>query len=239
MIDVVGIGPGGALGMTAQARLALERADVLAGYSTYLDLVRSDFPHKPVIETGMRGERERCAAAIEASRQGRRVAMVCSGDAGVYGMAALLLQLASGTDEVRVIPGVTAALSTSALLGAPISGDFAAVSLSDLLTPWQVIEKRLVAACAGDFVIALYNPRSRGRASHLRMACEIIMEHRDPNTPCGLAQNIGREGEKTQVLTILELAQNEQVDMFTTAIIGNSQTVIKGGKLVTPRGYAL
>jgi len=238
VIYVVGIGPGDKPGRTFAAQAALERCDVLAGYTAYIELVKTEFPDKRVIETGMRGEVERCERAIEASREGQTVAMICSGDAAVYGMASLIIELGDTRDDIEIVPGVTAALSASALLGAPVSGDFAVVSVSDLLTPWAVIENRLRRAGQGDFVIALYNPSSKKRGDHLRRACEIVLESREGTTPCGLVQNIGRDGERTRRMTLSEL-QNEQVDMFTTIIIGNSQTIEKGKYLVTPRGYRI
>lgn len=238
MIYVVGIGPGGGLGRTAQANEAMARADVFAGYGIYIDLVKKDYPSKEIIQTGMHGEIARCQMALACARTGKTVAMICSGDAAVYGMAALLIELSSDADEIEVVPGVTAALSASALLGAPISGDFSAISLSDLLTPWMVIERRLCCAADGDFVIVLYNPASHTRTDHLRRACEVILKHRAGSAACGWARNIGRVGEETQLLTLRELKETK-LDMFTTVVIGNSQTYVKGNKLVTPRGYKL
>ena len=164
--------------------------------------------------------------------------MVCSGDAGVYGMAGLMYEV--GRDyprvEIQVIPGVTAALGGSALLGAPLGHDFCVISLSDLLTPWEVIEKRLEAAAEADFVLCLYNPASRTRKDHLARACRILLRYREPETLCGLARNIGREGEKIRLLSLEEL-KNTQADMFTTVFVGSSQTRNIGGRMVTPRGY--
>ena len=238
MIHVVGIGPGHREGRTLEAQHILEDADLLVGYSMYLDLIAPDFPGKPTFATGMRGERERCEEALRRSRAGLCVALCCSGDSQVYGMASLLLEMADEHDEIVVIPGVTAALSAAACLGAPISGDFAVVSLSDLLTPWAVIEKRLTAAAMGDFVLALYNPGSRTRTDHLTRACDLLLAHRAPATPCGLVRNIGREGQSHKLLTLSEL-RDEPVDMLTTVIIGNSETQARFGRLVTPRGYRL
>lgn len=238
MIDVVGLGPGAFGGRTADAAQALSTADVLVGYTAYIALIRAEYPEKPVFETAMRGERARCEEALRLSRTGKRVALICSGDAQVYGMAALLLELAQETDDIRVVPGVTAALSAAALLGAPLSGDFAAISLSDLMTPWEMIERRLHAAAQGDFVIVLYNPMSRKRTDQLRRACEILLKYRGTDTVCGWARMIGREGEQTGTLTLAELKE-AQVDMFTTVIIGNSSTLLRFGRMLTPRGYAL
>ena len=238
MIDVVGLGPGAGGGRTADAQAALAVADVLVGYTAYIALIRTEYPDKPVFDTAMRGERARCEEALRLSRAGKRVAMVCSGDAQVYGMAALLLELSQESDDIRVVPGVTAALSAAALLGAPLSGDFAAISLSDLMTPWEMIERRLHAAAQGDFVIALYNPMSCKRTDQLRRACEILLQYRSADTVCGWARMIGREGEQARTLTLAELRE-AQVDMFTTVIIGNSSTQLRFGRMLTPRGYAL
>lgn len=236
MIDVVGIGPGSAGGRTREACEALRAADVLVGYTAYIELIREEYPDKPVYATAMRGERERCEEALRLSREGRRVALCCSGDAQVYGMASLLLSLAGEEDEIRVVPGVTAALSAAALLGAPLSGDFAVISLSDLMTPWTVIERRLEATAQGDFVIALYNPMSKKRTDHLARACGILLRRRAESTVCGVARMIGREGESAYTLTLGEL-RDAQLDMFTTVIVGNSETRLHLGRMLTPRGY--
>jgi precorrin-3B C17-methyltransferase len=202
----------------------------------YIDLIRAECPATPVYQNGMFGEADRCREALRLSREGLSVAVVCSGDAAVYGMASLILELADESDDVEVIPGVTAALAASAILGAPLSGDFAVVSLSDLLTPWEMIERRLDAAAMGDFCLALYNPSSRKRAGHLARAVDILLRRRSPDTPCGWARNIGRDGQSSKLLTLAEL-RGESLDMFTTVIIGNGATVIRHGRLVTPRGY--
>ena len=186
----------------------------------------------------MKQEIERCRHALSEARGGRTVAMVCSGDAGVYGMAAPILELLPEYPgvEVQIVAGVTAALSGAALLGAPLGHDFCAVSLSDLLTPWEVIEKRLRCAAEGDFAIVLYNPSSKRRGDYLARACEILLETRSGSTLCGLARNVGREGEETRLLTLSEL-RDTQVDMFTTVFIGASATKRIGAYMVTPRGY--
>ncbi len=237
-IYVVGIGPGSGEMMTLQARKALEESDVIAGYKAYIDLVRDDYPEKEFFENGMRGEIERCEKTVALAGEGRTVSLICSGDAGVYGMASPLLEVAEreGFHEVEIIPGVTAALSGAALLGAPLSHDFCVISLSDLLTPWEVIERRLRAAADGDFCIAIYNPSSHKRAGYLEKACEILMEKLPGSTACGYARNIGRDGKSVKVMTLKELAL-EEVDMFVTVFVGNSQTRIADGKLITPRGY--
>lgn len=240
MIYVVGIGPGDADMMTIQARKALEKSDVIAGYRAYTELVKGTFPDKEYYENGMGGELERCEKCIDLAEEGKMVALVCSGDAGVYGMASPLLELAEkrGFEDIEVIPGVTAALSGAAVLGAPFGGDFCTISLSDLMTPWEVIEKRVRAAAEGDFCMAIYNPSSRGRAEHLKRACNILMENLSPDTPCGYVRNIGRDGCESKVCTLSELAE-EKTDMFVTVFIGNSQTRKISGRLVTPRGYKL
>lgn len=234
---LVGLGPGGEAYMTPAARAAMERSDVLCGYTVYIDLVRDLYPDKETYTTPMRQEVERCQWALEQAEQGRTVAMLCSGDAGVYGMAGLVLQLAENREvEIEVVPGVTAALGGAAVLGAPLMHDFCVISLSDLLTPWETIVKRLRCAAAGDFAICLYNPRSKHRPEHLRMACEVLLEEKSPDTPCGWVRNIGREGQEHGILTLAELG-DAPIDMFTTVFIGSSATQVLHGRMVTPRGY--
>ena len=240
VLYVVGLGPGGSMWMTWEARAALEQAEVLCGYTVYLDLIRGEFPDKEYFSTPMTQEIERCRAALERARSGRTTALVCSGDAGVYGMAGPVLELAPQFPEVeiQVVPGVTAALAGAAVLGAPLMHDFAVLSLSDLLTPWKVIRRRLELAAQGDFVLCLYNPSSRRRRDHLRMACDIVLAHRGPETVCGWVRNAGRAQEEHQVLTLGELRE-AQVDMFTTVFIGSAATRRIGDRMVTPRGYEL
>ena len=235
---VVGIGPGGPEFLTGEAREALSRAQVLCGYTVYVDLVAPLFPGKETYTSPMTKELERCRWALETAQSGRDVAFVCSGDAGVYGMAGLLLQLAPQFPavEIRVVAGVTAALSGGAVLGAPLGHDFCVVSLSDLLTPWEVIENRLRCAARGDFCLCLYNPSSRKRAGYLQKACDILLEEgRSPQTVCGWVKNIGREGQESRVLSLSDL-RGEQLDMFTTVFIGSSATQEVNGRMVTPRG---
>lgn len=235
---VVGIGPGEERQMTFQAREVLEKCQVIAGYTVYVELVRSHYPQKEYIVTPMRQEEKRCLLALEAAASGKTTAVVCSGDSGVYGMAGLLLTLGEGFPqvEIHVVAGVTAALSGAAVLGAPLGHDFTVVSLSDLLTPWEVIEKRLTAAAMGDFVICLYNPASHKRRDYLQRACNILLRQISPDTVCGYVRNIGREGCEARVLSLSELAL-VQVDMFTTVFIGSSRTRKIGNRMVTPRGY--
>ena len=234
---VIGIGPGAEDQMTRKALDILRDVDVIAGYGVYVELVKPLFPDKEYLVTPMRKEVDRCRMAIDAAKEGRTVAMISSGDAGVYGMAGLCLELAADTDvEVEVVPGVTAALSGGAVLGAPLTHDFAVISLSDLLTPWDKIEKRLELAGEADLSIALYNPSSHRRSDYLQKACDILMRHIKPETVCGVVRNIGREGESYQVMTLKEL-RDYKADMFTTVFIGNSQTMEINGRMVTPRGY--
>ena len=235
---VVGIGPGSYENMTVRAQEALKASDILIGYTVYIDLVKEHFPDKEMLTTGMRKEVERCELALEKAAEGKDVAMICSGDAGVYGMSGLIEELAVKYEgvEVETIPGVSAVLSGAAILGAPLMHDFAVISLSDLMTPWEKIEKRLECAAAADFVICLYNPSSHKRHDYLQKACDLVLKYQSPETVCGIAKNIGREGECTQVLTLKELRDTE-VDMFSTVFIGNSQTRKIGDRMVTPRGY--
>lgn len=239
-IIVVGIGPGEEKQMTLQARDALKMADVIVGYTKYVSLLGPEFDKKEILSTGMRQEVERCRLCFEKALAGKCVALVCSGDAGVYGMASLIYELSCEHEkvEIEVIAGVTAALSGAAILGAPVNHDFCTISLSDQLTPWEIIEKRLIAAAQSDFVMALYNPASNSRPDHLKRACQILEQQLDKNHPCGYVKNIGRQGVESWVGTLEEL-QKQQVDMFCTCFIGNSQSYILDGKLITPRGYKI
>lgn len=234
---VVGIGPGDVRQMTFEARECLEQSDVIVGYTVYANLVKEAFPNKEYIVTGMGSEEKRCLLALEEAQKGSRVSVVCSGDAGVYGMAGLLMELAENTDvEICVIAGITAALSGAAVLGAPLGHDFVVISLSDWLITWERIEERLRAAAQADFCICIYNPSSKKRPDYLKRACDILLEQKEGKTVCGYVQNIGREGEKAKILSLAELCM-EKVDMFTTVFIGNSQTKQIGDQMVTPRGY--
>ena len=238
-VTVIGLGPGGGADLTGRARAALEECDLLVGYTAYIDLVKEDFPDKETLSTGMRREVDRCRAAVEAALTGKSVAVVCSGDSGVYGMAGLVYEVAQEYDpiDIEVVPGITAACGGAAVLGAPLTHDFAVVSLSDLLTPWEKIEARLTAAARADFVLCLYNPASKSRPDYLRRACDILLSAgKSPDTVCGTVRNIGRAGEEARILTLGRL-RDTQVDMFTTVFVGNSQTKVLGGKMVTPRGY--
>ena len=235
---VIGIGPGAYEKMTIEAAEALKSSDVIVGYTVYVDLVREHFPGKEFLTTPMKREVERCELAFAEAAKGKTVAMICSGDAGVYGMTGLMYEIGVRYPQVelKLIGGLTAATSGAAVLGAPLIHDFAVVSLSDLLTPWEKIEKRVELAAAADFVICLYNPSSKKRKDYLQRACDLVLKHQSPETVCGYVKNIGREGEEGHVLTLRAL-RDTQVDMFTTVWIGNSQTKNIGGKMVTPRGY--
>ncbi len=239
-IYIVGMGPGRADQMTVQAHRVLEWCDTVVGYTVYVELLKEDFPDKDFLTTPMRREVERCRMAFARAQEGRRVAMVCSGDAGVYGMSGLMLELAPEYPDCRVeiVAGVTAALAGGALLGAPLMHDFAVISLSDLLTPWEKIEKRLRFAAAADLVICIYNPSSRKRAGYLKRACDILLEEIEAGRVCGIAVRAGRDGEYVRIMTLSELREY-QADMFTTVFVGNSRTREIGGRMVTPRGYQI
>lgn len=235
---VVGIGPGAYEKMTIEAAEALKNSDVIIGYTVYVDLVKEHFAGKEFLTTPMKKEVERCKMAFEEAMKGKTVSMICSGDAGVYGMAGLMYEVGMNYPEVElsVIAGVTAATGGAAVLGAPLIHDFCLISLSDLLTPWEKIETRLLDAAHGDFVICLYNPSSKKRHDYLQKACDLMLKYKSEETVCGIVGNIGRDGESEKVMTLKEL-RDTQVNMFTTVFIGNSQTKNINGKMVTPRGY--
>ena len=237
-LTVVGLGPGAGRDLTGRAYDAIEAADLVVGYTAYIALIRDQFPEKEMTSTGMKKEVDRCRMAVEAAVGGRNVAVVCSGDSGVYGMAGLIYEVARAYPpiDIEVVPGITAACGGAALLGAPLTHDFAVISLSDLLTPWPLIEKRLRGAAAADFVICLYNPASRNRPDYLARACAILLEEKGPETVCGWVRNIGRAGEEAHLCTLGELG-DAPADMFTTVFVGSSATRMLGGKMVTPRGY--
>lgn len=256
-IYVVGIGPGGVEHLTFRAKEVLENCDVIVGYKTYIDLIKDVIQGKEIFSTGMTKEIDRCQKAIKLAISGKKVAVVSSGDAGIYGMAGLVLELLggrrreveSGKDKnhtphptshipVSIIPGVPAFCAAASLLGAPLMHDFASISLSDLLTPWETIRERLEMASAADFVIILYNPKSKTRISQLEEAISIISSHRNHNTPVGIVKNAAREGEEIKITTLKEvLSHYDFIDMTTIVIIGNSATFIANDKIITPRGY--
>ena len=243
-VYVVGLGPGAGEQMTVRAEKILEACPVILGYTVYIDLVREQYPEKKFLSTPMKQEVKRCQMAFEEAVKGQDVAMVCSGDAGVYGMAGLIYEVGREYPEIKIeiIPGITAATGGAAVLGAPLMHDFAVISLSDLLTPWETIENRLDAAAKTDFSICLYNPSSRKRAGYLKRACEIFLRYKSADTVCGIVKNIGRDGETKKVMTLAELKDYE-ADMFTTVFVGNSRTEksVLGGQnwMVTPRGYRI
>lgn len=238
---VVGLGPGDTAYLTPAARSAIERSDVVSGYKTYLDLIPELLPGKETFSTGMRQETERCREALRRAAAGTTVALVCSGDAGIYGMAGLVLELQQvegpADVNVEVVPGLSAVQAAAARLGAPLMHDFAVISLSDLLTPWESITRRLEAAASADFVIALYNPKSRGRVTQIEIAREILLQHRQADTPVGIVRNAMRSGEEIEVSTLADFTDC-RIDMFSLVIIGNTTTFVDDlGRMVTPRGY--
>lgn len=239
-VYVIGMGPGAYEQMTVAAVEALKGCDVIVGYTVYVDLMKKYFPEREFMTTPMRKEPERCRLAFEEAKKGRVTAMVCSGDSGIYGMAGLMYEIGEEYPEVEieVLPGVTAAMGGAAVLGAPLGHDCCMISLSDLLTPWELIEERLRCAAKADFVICLYNPSSRKRSTYLAKACEIMLEYKAEDTVCGIVKNIAREGETMQTLTLKELKETT-VDMFSTVFIGNKQTKVIREKMVTPRGYRI
>ncbi len=241
MLYIVGLGPGEKGQMSFQAWETVKNCEVIVGYTTYIRLIKPLLSDKEIISTGMKQEIDRCKVAIEQAKMGKEVAVISSGDAGVYGMAGLILELLAKEEaslDVQIIPGITASLGGAALLGAPLMNDFCHISLSDLMTPWEMIEKRLHAAAQADFVICLYNPRSKGRPKHLEKALEIIKKYKKGETIVGIAKDVGRKKEAAIVTTINALDET-QVDMTTVVIIGNKETYVSKGKMITPRGYHL
>ena len=243
VLTIAGLGSGKSSQITAEVLEALKICDCVAGYETYINLLKQNFSDdwiskKEFLSTPMRKEEERCRLALEKADSGKNVLFVCSGDAGVYGLSGLIYEMSADFPnvEISVLPGITAALSGAALLGAPLIHDFAVISLSDRLTGWETISRRLDLAAKADLSIVLYNPASKGRPDHLRKACDILLRTLPPERPCGIARAIGREGEAGQVLTLGEL-RGTDVDMFCTVFIGNSMTKVVSGKLLTPRGY--
>ena len=239
-IYVVGMGPGKEEMMTGEAIRVLEESDVIVGYHVYLDLLGERFSWKEFLTTPMKQETKRCRMCFEEAQKGKTVSMICSGDAGIYGMASLMYEVGKAYPEtpITVVPGITAASSGAAVLGAPLNHDFCVISLSDLLTPWEKIEKRLRAAAEGDFAIAIYNPSSHKRQNYLKRACDILLERIEPERACGYVENIGREETRAVICTLKEL-RDAKVNMFTTVFVGNSGSEMINGKLVTKRGYQI
>lgn len=234
---VVGIGPGGREHMTFKAVEVIKKSDVIVGYKPYIEYLEDLVEGKELFSTGMKGEIERCKEAIEQVRKGKTTSIISTGDAGLYGMAGPILELAEDID-VEIIPGVTAAFSAASELGSPIMHDYAAISLSDLMTPWEIILKRVDNATEADFVLAIYNPRSKGRPEHLEEAINLVRKHRKSTTPVGIVKNSGRPGTEITITTLEEM-DFEMVDMLTVLIIGNSNTYVEGDKIITPRGYKI
>lgn len=235
---MVGIGPGDFEQMTVKAARVLKESDVIIGYTVYIDLVREHLPGKEFLSTPMTKEADRCHMAFSEAQKGRTVSMICSGDAGVYGMAGLMYEIGVKHPdiELEIVPGVTAATAGAALLGAPLTHDFCVISLSDLLTPWALIEERLLAASKADFAVCLYNPSSKKRQDYLKKACDLMLRYKSPDTVCGIGKMIGRQGQEKELMTLKRL-RDISVDMFTTVFVGNSQTKVVSAAMVTPRGY--
>lgn len=240
-ITVIGLGPGNLLDMTPRARQAIESAEVVAGYTTYIKLIESLLGGKEIIGTGMMQEIDRCRMAVEMAMSGKNTVVVSSGDSGVYGMAGLVLELLLQQPEAErpkfdVIAGISAVNAAAAVLGAPLMHDFAVISLSNLLTSWELIKKRVEMAAAGDFVIALYNPKSHKRVQNIEEVREIVLRYRKPSTPVGIVTGASRDAE-TKVISTLQDFTKEEINMFSLVIIGNSRTYVREGYMITPRGY--
>ena len=243
-ITVIGIGPGSLEDMTPRARKAIESAEVVVGYKTYIKLVESIIGGKEIIDNGMMQEVERCQLAVKSAAEGKETVVISSGDSGIYGMAGLVLEWVLQLPENErpewggVVAGISAVQASAAILGAPLMHDFAVISLSDLMTPWELIKKRAEAAASADFVIALYNPKSHKRVNHIEEIREIVMKYRSPETPVGIVSSASRDAEE-KVISNLENFTKEDIHMFSLVIIGNSNTYVKDGYMITPRGYKL
>lgn len=236
-IYVVGIGPGKKADMTFRAYEAMEKSDIIIGYKTYMDLIKEYYPGKEMKNSPMTKEVDRCIEVLKLAKEGKNVALISSGDAGVYGMAGIMLEIADGEVEVEIIPGVTATNAAAAIVGAPVMHDYVTISLSNLLTDWELIKKRLELAAQGDFVVSIYNPKSRGRVTQIEEAREIMLKYKPKTTPVAIVRNAGREDEE-HVVTTLDEMLNHEINMLTIVIIGNANTFIKDGKMITPRGYS-
>ena len=233
-IYVVGIGPGKKADMTFKAYEAMEKSDIIVGYKTYTDLVKEYFPETEIKSSSMMKEVDRCIEVLELAKSGKNVALISSGDAGVYGMAGIMYEVVDEKDdvEIEVIPGITAANAAAAIVGAPIMHDYVTISLSNLLTDWELIKKRIELAAQGDFIISLYNPKSKGRTTQIVEAQEIMLKCKSKDTPVAIVRNAGRETEEHEITTL-----DSEINMLTIVLIGNSNTFVKKGKIVTPRGY--
>ncbi|WPC43064.1 precorrin-3B C(17)-methyltransferase [Clostridium sp. JS66] len=233
---VVGIGPGGLDYMTVKSVKALEESDIIVGYTKYIEFIKPIIKDKVVFSTGMRGEVERCKKALELSKD-KVVSIVSTGDAGIYGMAGLILEMKKDED-VEIVPGVTASSAAASVVGAPLMHDNCNISLSDLMTPYELIKKRVELAAQGDFIISLYNPKSNGRPLYLKECMELIKKYRSGNTPVAVVKNALRDGEEKTLFTI-DSFDDTNVDMFSIVIIGNTKSYIKDNEFVTPRGYSV
>lgn len=235
-IYVVGLGPGNKENMTFRAYDVLKNSDIIIGYKTYVDLIEGMFPDKKIIKSYMKKEVARCEETLKLALEGNVISLISSGDAGVYGMAGLMLEIAGGQVEVEIVPGITSANASASLGGAPIVHDSVNISLSNLLTDWELIKKRIDLASQGDFVITLYNPKSSGRPELINEARDIMLKHKRKDTPVLIARNVGREGENYDITTLDKMLDYE-INMFSTVIIGNSKTKVLNNKMITPRGY--
>ena len=235
-IYVVGLGPGNKENMTFKAYDVLKNSDIIIGYKTYVDLIEGMFPDKKIIKSYMKKEVARCEETLKLALEGNIISLISSGDAGVYGMAGLMLEIAGGQVEVEIVPGITSANASASLGGAPIVHDSVNISLSNLLTDWELIKKRIDLASQGDFVITLYNPKSSGRSELINEARDIMLKYKRKDTPVLIARNVGREGENYDITTLDKILDYE-INMFSTVIIGNSNTKVLNNKMITPRGY--
>lgn len=235
-IYVVGLGPGNKENMTFRAYDVLKNSDIIIGYKTYVDLIEDMFPDKKIIKSYMKKEVARCEETLKLALEGNIISLISSGDAGVYGMAGLMLEITGDQVEVEIVPGITSANASASLGGAPIVHDSVNISLSNLLTDWELIKKRIDLASQGDFVITLYNPKSSGRPELINEARDIMLKHKRKDTPVLIARNVGREGENYDITTLSEMLDYE-INMFSTVIIGNSNTKVVNNKMITPRGY--
>ncbi|MBQ9155788.1 MAG: precorrin-3B C(17)-methyltransferase [Eubacterium sp.] len=235
----VGFGPGGYEHMTQKAIDVINSVDVVTGYTTYVEMLKEFFPDKEYLATPMTKEMDRCRMAIELAEEGKTVAMVSSGDSGIYGMAGILLEIANekGSDvEIETVPGITAASAAASILGAPLMHDFAVISLSDLMTPYDLIMKRIDCVGQGDMIVCLYNPKSKKRVDYVEKAADILMKYRPAETPVGVVRNAGRSDESSYITSLGEV-KDAPIDMISIVLIGNSNTYVKNGKMITPRGY--
>ncbi|WP_295724327.1 precorrin-3B C(17)-methyltransferase [uncultured Leptotrichia sp.] len=237
-IYVVGIGPGKKPDMTFKAYEAMENSDIIVGYKTYTDLVKKYFPNTEIRSSSMMKEVDRCIEVLELAKAGKNVALISSGDAGVYGMAGIMYEVIGENNDVEVeaIAGVTATNAAAAIVGAPIMHDYVTISLSNLLTDWELIKRRLELAAQGDFIVSLYNPKSRGRTTQIAEAQQIMLKYKSKDTPVAIVRNAGRENEEYEITT-LENMLDFEINMLTIVLIGNSNTYVKNGKMITPRGY--